>query len=288
MNKGYIKIALAILSFAGYMQNVAFASEAAVPTTSSNEENRRHRNLRSRQQGSSNPQEAKQAADVMAEALNISKQHAEHTDDYRFYCETNGAVLHFKPFRYTTIGKLEFTIPNADNYDDIVKMLWGPNTENNYRNMFDTGKIFRMYNENLAIIQQYYHGPTGDSYYNVIANKVELSEDETAILLVSSDMNDNSKPSPIPYQNPIVTSANSFKPVLNSEIEVRMGMLHKTYINLMTLFIKKEADGVKITLIGSIEHGFIPNTDRPRKTLMNITAFIMLNFINLKDVVKKK
>ncbi|SCL93920.1 fam-a protein [Plasmodium chabaudi adami] len=288
MNKGYIKIALAILSVAGYMQNVAFASEASVTATSSNEKNSQHLSLRHRQQGSPDPQEAKQAADVMAEALNISKQHAEHTDDYRFYCETNGAVLHFKPFRYTTIGKLEFTIPNANNYDDIVKMLWGPNTENNYRNMFDTGKIFRIYNKNLAIVQQYYQGPVWPSYYNVIANKVKLSEDEIAIILVSSDMKDNSKPSPIPYQNPIVTSANSFKPVLNSEIEVRMGMLHKTYINLMTLFIKKEADGVKITLIGSIEHGFIPNTDRPRKTLMNITAYVMLNFIKLKDVVKKE
>ncbi|SCL89228.1 fam-a protein [Plasmodium chabaudi chabaudi] len=288
MNKGYIKIALALLSVAGYMQNVAFAIESAATTNSSNEENSVHLNLRYRQQESSDPQEARQAENVMVEALNLAKKHVEHTDDYKFYCEENGAILHFKPFRYTTIGKLEFTIPNANNYDDIVNMLWNSDTENNYTNLLYNGKIVRGYNKNLAIIQQYYQGPAGSSYYNAILNKVELSENETAIVIVSPDVKDNNPSGFVHYKNPIVTSANSFKPVINSERGVRMGMLHKTYINLMTLFIKKEEDDVKMTLIGSIEHAHVPDTSNPRKTLMDITALALLNITKLKNAVKRE
>ncbi|CAD2087657.1 fam-a protein [Plasmodium vinckei lentum] len=309
MNKGYIKIALALLSVTGYMQNIAFASETAVATNSSNVEvnqisadtegvkqqlsappkkAKQQLNLRSKQQKCSDPEEAKQAADVMAEALNVAKKHAEHTDDYEVHYAGNGAILHFKPLKYASMGKLVFTIPNADSYADIVKMLWNQNAEKKLNDAFIRGTISRMYNKNLAIIQQRYQGPIWTTYYNALANKVELSEDETAIVLVSSNMNDHNLSKGLNYINPIVKSANSFKPDVNSESDIRIGLLHKAYINLMAIFIKKEANGVKITQLTSIEHAYLPYSPDPKQTLRDMTATIMLNTTKIGDIIKKE
>ncbi|CAD2105786.1 fam-a protein [Plasmodium vinckei] len=319
MNKGYIKIALALLSIAGYMQNMASASETSVATNSSNVECKENLSslpkevtkqqylrfkqqvdLRNKQKKSSSPkkakqkkisrsEEAKQAAGVMAEALNIAKEHAEHTDDYKPYYAENGSIIHFKKLNHAEIGKLVFTIPNADSYAEVVNTLWNVNVEKFFNNIFIGGKISQMYNENLALIQHLFKGDLWNVYYNALANKVELSEDETAIVLVSSDMNDHNPLKPIKglnYVNPIVKSANSFKPDVNSEISVQIGQPHKMYINLGAIFIKKEADGVKITQITSIEHAYVPNTPNPRQTLRAMTSNIMLNTTKIGDIIK--
>ncbi|VEV58078.1 fam-a protein [Plasmodium vinckei vinckei] len=288
MNKGYIKIALALLSVAGYMQNIAFAIEPVSTTNSSNEENSQHINLRFRQQGSSNSEEARQAADVMAEALNVAKEHAEHTDDYKFYYAENGASIHFKQLNNTDIGKLEFTIPNANNYDDIVKMLWDQNVKQIFDDIFIGETISQKYDENLMLLQQRYIVNLWSVYYNALATKVELSEDETAILVVSSDMNDHNPVKNINYVNPIVSSANSFNPDVNSDRSIRMGYLHTIYLNLVAIFIKKEANGVKITQLTSIEHACTPDSHNPRETLMDMTASAMINTTKIGDIIKKE
>ncbi|VTZ69970.1 fam-a protein [Plasmodium chabaudi chabaudi] len=288
MNKGYIKIALALLSVTGYMKNIAFAIEPVANTNSSNEENSQHLNLRYRHQEYSDSEEATQAADVMAEALNAAKEHAEHTDDYKFYYAENGAVLHFKELNNTEIGKLEFTIPNADNYDDIVNMLWDQNVEEIFNDIFIGGITSQIYNENLILLQHRYKINLWSVYYNALANKVELSEDETAIVLVSSDMNDHHPAKDFNYVNPIVTSANSFNPDVNSESSIRIGFSHQIYLNLVAIFIKKEANGVKITQLTSIEHAYAPDNSNPRETYKNMTASAMLNTTKIGDIIKKK
>ncbi|SCL84437.1 fam-a protein [Plasmodium chabaudi chabaudi] len=300
MNKGYIKIALAILAVAGYMQNIAFANEAVEATTSSNQEAKEQKLRAKHTKEPKETEETKKAkkakelaevTDLMAESLIFAKKHAQLTDDYNFYGEDEGAVIHFKPVKYTEIGRIAFTIPNADSYGDIVKMLWDPNFEKKINDSFIKGMISRKYNENLAIIQQHYHGPVWTTYYNAIANKVELSEDETVILLVSSDVNDHN-PAKITegmnYVNPIITRANSFMYDVDSDESVIIGRLHKMYLNLVAIFIKKEADGVKITQLASVQHPYIPNTPEPVETLRDMTATLLLNTTKIGDIIKQE
>ncbi|SCL91944.1 fam-a protein, partial [Plasmodium chabaudi chabaudi] len=228
--------------------------------------------------------EAEYAEYIMAEALDTAKKHAIHTNDYNLYYNKGGVFLHFKRVNDTDIGKLEFTIPNANNYGDIVKMLWDPNGEKGLNTEFIEGKVSRMYSKNLSIIQRRYKGDTWNRYYYAMANKVEVSRDETVILLVSSDMNDHSGFDFDDYINSIVESANSFTPDMDSEEDIREGKLAKFYINLIAFFIKKRPTDVKITHLSSIDHE-IP-TDDPEKVFRQMTANSMLDIVKLRDIFK--
>ncbi|ETB63088.1 hypothetical protein YYC_00675 [Plasmodium yoelii 17X] len=273
MNKRYIKIALALLSVAGYMQNVAFASDSP---SSSNSPNK---------QLPIDPEEAKQASAIMSEALAIAQKHAEHTDDYEEYSkEDDGTILYFKKVNNVDIGKIELTIPNPNNYDAVVNRLWDPNWPKNLDKLFIKGHFARIYDPNLVIVQQRYKSPIGslETYFNALANKVELSKDKTAIVLVSSDTKDHDAAINKKYVNPIVESANSFKPDLNTEEEIRDGLLYKMFINLVTFFIEKQADCVKITYVGSIDMNFSPRA--PYDFVKQMVAIKILSVTKLKNI----
>ncbi|SCL94200.1 hypothetical protein PCHDS_000558200, partial [Plasmodium chabaudi adami] len=84
--------------------------------------------------------EGKHAEYIMADALNVAKEHAKHTKDYKLYSKKyKGESLYFKNVNNAEIGMLEFTIPNASNYNDIVKMLWDPNGEKKFNRVFVKG-----------------------------------------------------------------------------------------------------------------------------------------------------
>ncbi|CAD2111718.1 fam-a protein [Plasmodium vinckei petteri] len=279
MNKGYIKIALALLSVASYMQNIAFARN-----TISNNKPPSNENIPL----PASPEEAKQAADIMADALAIAQKHAQNSEDYKLYSkEDNGAILYFKKINETEIGKLDLIIQNPDSYADVVSMIWDPNGAKNFDNTFIEGSVPQVYNENLVIIQQRYKSAIGSwqRYYHAIANKVELSKDETAILLVSSDMNDHDGYCDKKYVNPIVSSANSFKPDINSQEDIRKGGLSKMYVNLVAFFIKKEEDSVKVTYISSVD----PNVPWyvPGVAIKKALVKKFINMIKLREIFKK-
>ncbi|CAD2100871.1 fam-a protein [Plasmodium vinckei lentum] len=168
MNKGYIKIILALLSVACYMQNIVFASECAPNTKSSNNE--------SKQQLYIDHKEAKQAANVMAEALSVAKKLAIHTNDYKLYSKKDGAALYFKRVNNTDIAKLELTIPNPNNYDSIISMLMDPSAPKNFYNARVEGEISRIYDPNLVIIKQHYKNNSGpcQRYCHLLAKKTEV------------------------------------------------------------------------------------------------------------------
>ncbi|VTZ67111.1 fam-a protein [Plasmodium chabaudi chabaudi] len=228
--------------------------------------------------------EGKHAEHVMTDALNAAKEHVKSTKDYKLYSKKyKGESLHFKSVNNAEIGMLEFTIPNADNYNDIVKMLWDPNGEKKFNRVFVEGSFSRVYNTQLAIIQQRYQGLVWDRYYNAVARKYQLSEDETAIVLTSSDMDDNNYDN-TKYVNPIVKSANTFNPIIESD-DHRDRVSTKMQVNLVAFFIKKEANGVKITHLCSMNYDFSSGNKQQR--LRELIASKMFSAVNLRDIVNK-
>ncbi|EUD70495.1 hypothetical protein YYG_04464 [Plasmodium vinckei petteri] len=281
MNKGYIKIALALLSVACYMQNIVFASECAPKTKSSNKE--------PKQQLYIDHKEAKQAANVMAEALSVAKKLAIHTNDYKLYSKKDeGEALYFKRVNNTDIAKLDLTIPNPNNYDSIISMLMDPSAPKNFYNAHVEGAISRIYDPNLVIIKQHYKNNSGpcQRYCHLLAKKTELSKDETAIVFVSPDVNDHDSKNNKNYINPILRRVNSFKPDINSQGSIRNRNALKMYINLAAFFIKREADCVKVTFIGSIDLNLSPKAKE--HAVKKVTASIILDIAKLRDIFKKE
>ncbi|SCM04807.1 fam-a protein [Plasmodium chabaudi chabaudi] len=281
MNKGYIKIALALLSVASYMQNIAFARNVISNTKPAKEE--------FKLQVSTNTEEDKTAEDVMAEALALASKHAENTNDYKLYLKDDeGAALYFKRVNNTDFAKLELTIPNPDNYADVVSMLWDPNGEMYFDNTFIEGNIPQVYNKNLRIVQRLYKNNLGSGqiHYNALANKVEPSKDKTTIVMTSSDMNDYDAYWDRKYVNPIVGSANSFKPDINSQEDIRNDHISKMYVNLAAFFIKKEADGVKLTYISSMDYN--ASSYVSQYAVKNTAIKKIFNIIKLRDIFKKE
>ncbi|KEG00220.1 hypothetical protein YYE_04928 [Plasmodium vinckei vinckei] len=267
MNKGYIKVVLALLSVAVYISNEEKVHQKS-PTDAEEHE----------QVLDIDPEETKQAENIMTEALAHIQYHAENTDDYYLYSkEDEGAIIHFKKFNGTDIGKLELIIPNPDCYDDVVNMLWDLNGAKNFDDTFIKG-----------IIQQRHKTffRKWDGYYHALAGKAQLSEDTTAIILVSSNMNDHDHKNNKDYINPIVESANSFKPDIDSEEDIRNGKLSKTYINLVGFIIKQETDCIKITYLISIDtntYFFIPSS-----IIRNGMYYKILDIVKLRNIFEKE
>ncbi|SCL88864.1 fam-a protein [Plasmodium chabaudi chabaudi] len=313
MNKGYIKVVLALLGVAVYMQNMAFASDSTSSENSSNEESeqlltadseevhpklstdpeeyeqRLHPNPEENEHLlCTDPEETKQAENVMAEALVHLQDHAKHTDDYYLYSKVDDrAIIHFKNFNGTDIGKLELTILNPNCYDDIINMIWDPSGAKYFDDSFIKGSIFRIYNKNLGIIEQRHStGFRWDGHYNALAGKAQLSEDTTAIALVSSNINDHDRKNSKNYINPIVESANSFTPEIDSEEDIKKGKLSKTYINLVGFIIKKEPDCVKITYLISIDantYFFVLNS-----IIRNAVYNKILDIVKIRDIFEEE
>ncbi|CAD2111724.1 fam-a protein [Plasmodium vinckei petteri] len=244
MNKGYIKIALALLSVACYMQNIVFASECAPKTKSSNKE--------PKQQLYIDHKEAKQAANVMAEALSVAKKLAIHTNDYKLYSKKDeGEALYFKRVNNTDIAKLDLTIPNPNNYDSIISMLMDPSAPKNFYNAHVEGAISRIYDPNLVIIKQHYKNNSGpcQRYCHLLAKKTEVR----IFCFLHPSRNRNAL---------------------------------KMYINLAAFFIKREADCVKVTFIGSIDLNLSPKAKE--HAVKKVTASIILDIAKLRDIFKKE
>ncbi|SCM10072.1 fam-a protein [Plasmodium chabaudi adami] len=287
MNKSYIKIALALLSVAGYIQNIAFASEIASNTNSLNGgEHEVCDNPKDvQQQFYDNPKEIKHAEKFMFEALSLLKKHAKHTDDYEIYKKVDDeAIVYYKTVDGIDIGKLELKIPNADNYDGIINMLWDPRGAENFDGAFIDASLVRIYNENLVILEQRHKClvKSWTGYYHALAKKFQLSENETAIVLASSNINVHDPNETKKFVNPLVKSAKSFNPVIDSAEDIREGQLSKMYINLLGFIVKREPDCVKITYLISVDTNFrywVPNW-----TIRMGIANKMYDIIKLRDI----
>ncbi|SCM08161.1 fam-a protein [Plasmodium chabaudi chabaudi] len=280
MNKIYIKIALTLLCVAGYMQNIAFASERAPKTKSSNED--------TKYESYFYPEEAKQAGAVMDDAFAIAQKYAKSTKGYKLHYKNDGATLHLKRDKGAYIGKVEFKIKNPDSFDGIINMIMDSNGPKNLYDLFIGGHVSRMYDDSLVIIQQNYRSrvPDWQRHFQVIANIVESSENKVAILFVSPNTNGYNSRTHKKHVNPIVESANSFTPDVRFQTDFMNPRVSEIYVNLAAFFIKKKPKYVKVTFIGSVDLNF------PRcvsdKSIEKMTAGIFSAIFKLKNIFKKE
>ncbi|CAD2085926.1 fam-a protein [Plasmodium vinckei brucechwatti] len=271
MNKFYIQIVLFLLSIFLYVNNITLASEPAPQKFPKKFPiNLQHPNQlivvlqeiyeKNKDLLCTNPEETKEAEELMNEAVKQLEIHATDMQSYKF-CGApmfSSRYLYKKKFgNNTEIEKIEYPVGGSNDHNEVINELWDPD----HANPFNKGivKIVRVYNPNLVMIQQRYKKKSGSihKYFYALATKVQISEDTTIIAMTSADINDHN-PSMKKYQNKIIEKANSFKTDIDSEEDIRKGKLKKAFVNLAGYYIRKYGKYTNITYIESMdEHASI-------------------------------
>ncbi|CAD2097751.1 fam-a protein [Plasmodium vinckei brucechwatti] len=297
MNKMYMKTFFSLLTLFTYMSNNALGGELISSEVilanaikrdcvyDQNEIYEQNKHLLS-----SDPEEERQANDVMKEALDKFYSYAMNGIDYKLYAKYNkDTSLHFH--KHTTnpiVGKLDIKIRHPHMYDEIVNILWDPNGEKKYNPDFNGGKVIRAYNPDLLLIQQRYgNGYMGrQNYFYALAAKYEPHENTTIIVMASVNVNDHNKKDKKKCENAIVNSANSFKVDIDSEKDIKNGKLNKMTVHLSGYAMTKYEETIDMMYIESIS-GDSPS-ELPNWYKLSNKSERLASLIDLRDYINRK
>ncbi|CAD2097756.1 fam-a protein [Plasmodium vinckei lentum] len=262
MNKFYIKNVFFLLSIFVYVNNKTLASELAPGKDTSPKlkypypaDNSEEIYVKNKHLLCTNPEEIKNADELMNEAVTHLKYHGTSIDDYELCVKyPNNNTLYYKKKHEgnTDVERTHFKIYSSDMYNDVINRLWDPDRTNFYNN--GSVKIVRVYNPNLVMIQQRYEKDSKgrQKYFYALVKRAQISEDTTIIVMVSGNINDHNSKNKKPYQNPIIESANLFKTDIDSEDDIRNGELEKVFVNIAGYLIEKKNMRIDITYVESM------------------------------------
>ncbi|CAD2084761.1 fam-a protein [Plasmodium vinckei lentum] len=210
-----------------------------------------------------NPEETKQAVELMDEAVVHLACHAANKDGSEPSKSGTGSssLSHKKNDENTPkILKTNRRIYDFGMYNEIVNLIWNPENINFFINESaicergkTTRKIVRVYNPNLVMIQQRCKKKRfgSEKYFYALAKKAQLSEDKTIIVMTSANINDQ-YPSKKEYKNTIIENANLFKTKIDSENDVQEGKLKKVFVNIAGYLIENIKNHIHVTYIESV------------------------------------
>ncbi|CAD2096413.1 fam-a protein [Plasmodium vinckei brucechwatti] len=260
MNNFYIHVALFLLSIFVYVNNIILVAEyapikdttpkATRPYLTTEEIYEKNKHLLC-----TDPEETKEAEELMNEAINHLKYHAIHTHDYDMCVALTNhdlALLRKKLEDNNYIENINIIIYDTDQYDEIINEIWDPNHVNPFNN--GDVKIARVYNPNLVMIQQRYKKGfmARQKYFYALAKKAEISENTTVIVMTSANINDH-YPSNKEYKNTLIEKANLFTTDIDSEEDIRKGKLKKVFVSISGYIIEKFRKCVEVTYIEAID-----------------------------------
>ncbi|EAA17427.1 hypothetical protein [Plasmodium yoelii yoelii] len=258
MNKGYIKITLALLSLAGYTQNVAFASEHDADVTIKTSPARQKTifeefpNL-----VCEDIDEALLAIDHIIEASELLiKLSKTGIDDYSSYSTENGdKTIYSKKIGNIDIGRLHLTIPSTSNVSNTKQYLTYKNNFklNNhyyiYPYFFFIRNLVRVYCKYLILLEKLNIDPnyTPLTKKYALAAKVKHSNDTAVIVYSSRPLNYLGKFDDEPNMKEILENTQSIETDVDPE-----EALTKFGTNIAGFVIKKgDKDQVDVTYINA-------------------------------------
>ncbi|EUD69585.1 hypothetical protein YYG_05201 [Plasmodium vinckei petteri] len=261
MNKFYIQISLFLLSIFAYANNETLATEPAPEeNTKIKTKSKKHCDTpeeiyeKNKELLCTNPNEITNAVKVMNEAVTDLEYHATTEDCYEVWKENPyfNNIFCIKKYGDTYVQRINLKYYHPQKYNEIINMLWDPALANYFNPGSVKRKIVRVYNPNLVMIQQRYKKSDlyNEKYFYALARKVDISEEKTIIVMTSANINDH-YPYEKEYKNKIIGSANLFKTQINSEYDIRIGRLIKTFVNIAGYIVEKKKNCVDITYLES-------------------------------------
>ncbi|ETB56123.1 hypothetical protein YYC_05852 [Plasmodium yoelii 17X] len=194
MNKGYIKIALTLLSLAGYTQNVTFATgHPPDDTINANSAHQKPLFEESTNLICTDLDEILLAINHIMEASELLiKLSKTSIDDYSPDSTENGdKTIYSKKIGNMDIGRLHLTIPSTSNYSNLLNNLWDFNDNNKSDDKFINGNPVRVYSKYLVMLEKLNTDPN----YTPLIKKYALavnykhSNDTIVILCPSRALN---------------------------------------------------------------------------------------------------
>ncbi|SCL89517.1 fam-a protein [Plasmodium chabaudi adami] len=260
MNIFYIQIVFFLLSVSVYLNNRTLATESAPENATKTKSKNsyatpeevfvNHQHLLC-----TNPEETRGVRELMNEAIEHLKNHAESIDDYEF-CRA-APCLHKLLYKKkheekTDVEKIHYTIYDGNQYYNIIYNIWDPNHASPFNN--GSVKITRVYDPSLVMIQQRYKKKfrSSQKYFYALVKRARISENKTIIVMTTPNVNDHS-PSKEEYKNKIIENANLLKIDIDSEEDIRKGKLEKTVVNLAGYIIENNGRYINATYVESID-----------------------------------
>ncbi|VTZ82039.1 fam-a protein [Plasmodium yoelii] len=252
MNKGYIKIALALLSLAGYTQNVAFASEHDADVTI--KANPARKKLLFEEFPELVCEDIDEALVAMKHAIDDSelliKLSETVTDDYSAYSTEDGdKTIYSKKIGNMDIGRFHLTIPSASNYSKVLKKLWDFNNNKKPYKKFINGNLARVYSKYLILLEKFNtdlnYTPLTKNY--ALAAKVKKSNDTTVIICPSRALNYLGQIDDETDMKEMLENTQSIETDIDPE-----EALTKLGTNIAGFVVKKGDDNVQVTYINAI------------------------------------
>ncbi|CAD2099552.1 fam-a protein [Plasmodium vinckei brucechwatti] len=149
-----------------------------------------------------NPNEIKQAEELMDEAVERLEYHATNKDGYEYDLKNYLKDIIFckKEHEGQEVVRGRYVKPCSNKYYQVINKFWNPDFTNVFDNKHTKRKIVRVYNPNLVMIHQRYKSwhENREKYFYALAKKVRISEDKTIIIMTSANIIDHS-PSNIYY-----------------------------------------------------------------------------------------
>ncbi|SCL83067.1 fam-a protein [Plasmodium chabaudi adami] len=253
MNKTYIKVALALLSLAGYMQNVIFASEA-VANDCTNTSPICHMPLSLYEQYKDevydDVDEGLAAVYYAHDAKNLLVKLSEaDVQDYSTYSTENGNKIYTKKIGNVDIGRLDFTIPSSSKYPTVFREYWDFKYDKNTDEKIINGKVVRVYCKNTALFEKHNPDPNYKPLTKVytLGSRIYLRE-MTVIVCPSRTLNYDGE----------INQKIELKEVYENQKSIETGIdpeeaLNKLGDNLSGFVIRKgDDDQVHVTYINAI------------------------------------
>ncbi|VTZ78172.1 fam-a protein [Plasmodium yoelii] len=252
MNKGYIKIALPLLSLAGYTQNVTFATgHPSDVTINANPSRQKPLFEEFPELTCEDLDEALVALDHANDASEfLIKLSETGIDDYSTHSTKNGdKIIYSKKIGNMDIGRLHLTIPSASNYSNVLRKLWDFNHNKKPDERFINGKLARVYCNYLIVLEKLSIDPnyTPLTKKYALAARVKHSNDTTVILCPSRPLNYLGQNDGEPNMNEILENTQSIQTDIDPE-----EALTKLSANVAGFVVKKGEDNVQVTYINAI------------------------------------
>ncbi|CAD2107783.1 fam-a protein [Plasmodium vinckei] len=207
----------------------------------------------------------------MDEVVYRLKYNANFNNGYNsFYLNHKRAYIAFTKYEDKDVARVHLMVPNPDNYDGIINMLYESKDLYSFGASDSIGKVVRKYYPNLIMLQRSNKkfNTSPDKYNFSLSAKVETSEDITIIAKTTIDIYDDISVDKKKGKKKGKKGKALIKDHIDWDDIAKKIVLNKRFTNEFGFVVKRKSDHVGITYV-EYNYRYRPCTDNPDERRCN-------------------